>query len=125
MRQILAAAAESEVGSPVAEAGAMAEIVEEDAEHEGSGPVERVFSLIRPPRMRRMRGQRNVSFVPMKVREVVRLLERHGWREVRSKGSHRQFKHPHLPDVITVPGTDGIELSPGTLNAILKKAGLK
>jgi predicted RNA binding protein YcfA (HicA-like mRNA interferase family) len=63
--------------------------------------------------------------MPMKVREVVRLLERNGWREVREKGSHRQFTHPRLPDVVTVPGKDGIELAPGTLNAILKKAGLK
>jgi len=27
--------------------------------------------------------------------------------------------------VITVPGNEGKELAPGTLNAILKKAGLK
>lgn len=27
--------------------------------------------------------------------------------------------------VITVPGNEGTELAPGTLNAILKKAGLK
>jgi predicted RNA binding protein YcfA (HicA-like mRNA interferase family) len=26
---------------------------------------------------------------------------------------------------VTVPGNDGKELAPGTLNAILKKAGLK
>ena len=50
----------------------------------------------------------------MKVREVVQLLERNGWREMRSRGSHRHFKHP-----------DRKELAPGTLNAILKKAGLK
>jgi predicted RNase H-like HicB family nuclease len=28
------------------------------------------------------------------VREVIRLLERNGWAEMRSKGSHRHFKHP-------------------------------
>ncbi len=27
--------------------------------------------------------------------------------------------------VVTVPGNEGKELAPGTLNAILKKAGLK
>ena len=63
--------------------------------------------------------------MPMKVREVVRLLEKQGWRELRSKGSHRHFKHPYERLVITVPGNDGKELAPGTLNAILKKAGLK
>jgi len=32
--------------------------------------------------------------MPMQVREVVRLLEAHGWKEMRTKGSHRHFKHP-------------------------------
>jgi predicted RNA binding protein YcfA (HicA-like mRNA interferase family) len=41
------------------------------------------------------------------------------------KGSHRHFKHPDQPFVITVPGNEGKELAPGTLNVILKKAGLK
>jgi predicted RNA binding protein YcfA (HicA-like mRNA interferase family) len=44
---------------------------------------------------------------------------------MRSRGSHRHFKHPDQPMVITVPGTEGKELAPDTLNAILKKAGLK
>lgn len=63
--------------------------------------------------------------MPIKVREVIRLLEQQGWIEVRSKGSHRHFKHPDRPWVITVPGSDGKELAPGTLNAIMKRAGLK
>ena len=63
--------------------------------------------------------------MPMKVREVVRLLEQNGWVEIRSKGSHRHFKHPTQAFVITVPGNPGKELATGTLNAILKKAGLK
>ncbi|MGD0498783.1 MAG: type II toxin-antitoxin system HicA family toxin [Bryobacteraceae bacterium] len=61
----------------------------------------------------------------MKVREVIHLLEKHGWLEMRSKGSHRHFKHPNQPLLVTVPGNEGKELAPGTLNAILKKAGLK
>jgi predicted RNA binding protein YcfA (HicA-like mRNA interferase family) len=48
-----------------------------------------------------------------------------GWTLERSKGSHRQFKHPGHSAVITVPGNDGKDLAPGTLNNILKKAGLK
>lgn len=66
-----------------------------------------------------------IGLMPMKVREVIRLLETHGWVEMRSKGSHRHFKHPGQACVITVPGSDGKELAPGTLNAILKKAELK
>ena len=64
--------------------------------------------------------------MPIKVREVIRLLERQrGWVEMRSRGSHRHFKHPNQAFIITVPGNDGKELAPGTLNVILKKAGLK
>ena len=63
--------------------------------------------------------------MPMKVREVIRLLERHGWVEIRSRGSHRHFKHPNRAFVVTVPGNQGRELPPGTLKSILKKAGLK
>ena len=61
----------------------------------------------------------------MKVREVIQLLEKNGWVELRSKGSHRQFRHPENAQVITVPGALGKELAVGTLNSILKKAGLK
>ena len=63
--------------------------------------------------------------MPMKVREVIRLLETNGWRLDRSRGSHRQFRHPANPMVITVPGNEGKELAPGTLNDILRRAGLK
>jgi len=68
---------------------------------------------------------RTICLMPMKVRDVIRLLEQHGWVEIRSKGSHRHFKHPNHAAVITVPGNEGKELAPGTLNAILKKAELK
>ncbi|MGA2772175.1 MAG: type II toxin-antitoxin system HicA family toxin [Bryobacteraceae bacterium] len=45
--------------------------------------------------------------MPMKVREVIRLLETHGWVEMRSRGSHRHFKHPNEALVITVQGNEG------------------
>jgi predicted RNA binding protein YcfA (HicA-like mRNA interferase family) len=62
--------------------------------------------------------------MPMKVREVIYLLQKRGWVLMRIRGSHRNFKHPQHPDVITVPGNDGQELAPGTLKDILKKAKL-
>jgi predicted RNA binding protein YcfA (HicA-like mRNA interferase family) len=61
----------------------------------------------------------------MKVREVIRLIEDDGWRHVRTRGSHRQFNHPIKRGVVTVPGKPNDELAPGTLNNILKQAGLK
>jgi predicted RNA binding protein YcfA (HicA-like mRNA interferase family) len=61
----------------------------------------------------------------MKVRALVRLLEQQGWRLVRIRGSHRQFKHSVFPGTLTVAGKPSAEMPPGTLNAILKQAGLK
>ena len=61
----------------------------------------------------------------MKVRDVLRLLEADGWYQVRMRGSHRQFKHSAKPGLVTVPGHLGDELAIGTLNNVLKQAGLK
>ena len=58
-----------------------------------------------------------MGLMPMQVREVIRLLEKHEWVEMRSRGSHLHFKHPNQALVITVPGNEGKELAPGTLNA--------
>jgi predicted RNA binding protein YcfA (HicA-like mRNA interferase family) len=41
------------------------------------------------------------------------------------RGSHRQFKHSHKLGRVTVPGKPSDDLAPGTLNSILKQAGLK
>jgi predicted RNA binding protein YcfA (HicA-like mRNA interferase family) len=61
----------------------------------------------------------------MKVREIMRLLDNEGWYEVAMRGSHRQLKHPSKPGRVTVPGKPNDTLAPGTLNSILKQAGLK
>ena len=61
----------------------------------------------------------------MKVRDVLRLLHRDGWILVATRGSHRQLKHMAKPGRVTVPGKPGDYLAPGTLNSILKQAGLR
>jgi predicted RNA binding protein YcfA (HicA-like mRNA interferase family) len=61
----------------------------------------------------------------VKVSEVLRRLERDGWRLVATRGSHRQFKHDDKAGRVTVPGKPSDDLAPGTLNSILKQAGLK
>jgi predicted RNA binding protein YcfA (HicA-like mRNA interferase family) len=61
----------------------------------------------------------------MKVRQVLVLLERDGWHLVRTRGSHRQFKHPRKPGLVTIAGKESAELARGTVNSILKQAGLK
>ncbi len=63
--------------------------------------------------------------MPPKIRDILDWLKDDGWVEVAQKGSHRQFKHPHKPGRVTVPGKPGDDVPPGTLNSILKQAGLK
>ena len=61
----------------------------------------------------------------MKVGELIRLLEEDGWRLIRTRGSHRQFKNPRKPGTVTVAGKPSLDVPPGTLSSILKQAGLK
>jgi predicted RNA binding protein YcfA (HicA-like mRNA interferase family) len=61
----------------------------------------------------------------MKVREIVRLLEKEGWVLVATRGSHRQYKHATKPGRVTVAGKPSDDIAPGTLNSIFKQARLK
>jgi predicted RNA binding protein YcfA (HicA-like mRNA interferase family) len=61
----------------------------------------------------------------MKVNEVLRLRGDDGWFLVATRGSHRQFKHTTKAGRVTVPGKPDDDLAPGTLNSIMKQAGLK
>jgi predicted RNA binding protein YcfA (HicA-like mRNA interferase family) len=60
----------------------------------------------------------------MRVRQVVRLIEADGWRLVRQRGSHRQFKHATRPGRVTIAGKDD-DVKAGTLASILRQARLK
>jgi predicted RNA binding protein YcfA (HicA-like mRNA interferase family) len=60
----------------------------------------------------------------VKVRDVIRVLERDGWRLVRIRGSHHHYRHASKSGVVTVPGSGNDDLSPGTLRSIYKQAGL-
>lgn len=61
----------------------------------------------------------------MTKREVLNLLDRHGWIIVKGgKGSHTKVKKGN--QTIIVPGHNlGDELKLGTLQQIFKKAGIK
>ena len=61
----------------------------------------------------------------MKVRDIIKLIEQDGWYLARTRGSHRQYKHPNKSGLVTVPGKPSDDLAPGTLDSILKQAGLK
>jgi predicted RNA binding protein YcfA (HicA-like mRNA interferase family) len=53
----------------------------------------------------------------LKPREVIALLERLGFREVRQRGSHKQFNHPDGRRT-TVPVHKGRDISPTLLRQI-------
>jgi len=53
------------------------------------------------------------------------MLEEDGWFLARTRGSHRQYKHPTKKALVTVPGNRNDDLAPGTFNSILKQAELK
>jgi len=59
----------------------------------------------------------------LKTREVVARLERLGFREVRQRGSHKQFRHTD-GRVTTVPVHQGRDISPTLLRQIARDIGL-
>ena len=61
----------------------------------------------------------------MKVREVIKMIEKDGWYIVRTRGDHRQFKHPFKQGRVTISGNPGRDMPTGTLNSVLKQAELK
>ena len=60
----------------------------------------------------------------MKVKEVIKLIEKDGWFLVRVRGSHRQYKHQVKRGLVTVAGKSSLDIPIGTLKSILKQAGL-
>ena len=61
----------------------------------------------------------------MKVKEAIKLVEGDGQFLVRTRGSHRQYKHSEKKGLVTIPGKMKDDLAPATMNSILKQAGLK
>ena len=60
----------------------------------------------------------------MRIRDVIKLIEADGWRLARTKGSHRNFKHPFKTGLVTIAGRPDLDLHPKTLKSILKQAGI-
>jgi predicted RNA binding protein YcfA (HicA-like mRNA interferase family) len=61
----------------------------------------------------------------MKARDIIRLLEADGWFEARSKGSHRQFKHPTKAGLVTVPVHGANDVPLPVLASIERQSGVK
>ena len=61
----------------------------------------------------------------MKIRELIKQIEKEGWFLVRVKGSHRQYKHHRKKGLVTISGHLRDDIAKGTLNSVLKQSGLK
>jgi len=62
--------------------------------------------------------------MPMKIKEIIRLLEADGWRLKRTTGSHRHYSHPSKPGLVTIAGKPSATLKEKTEASILRQAGL-
>ena len=60
-----------------------------------------------------------------KVKHLIKFIEGDGWNLHRTKGSHKHFKHPIKPGIVTVPKQLNVDIRLGTLNSVLKQAGMK
>jgi len=61
----------------------------------------------------------------MKFNELVRLLEREGFKLIKEKGSIRYYGKPGLERLIRIDSHGSKEIPMGTCQAILKAAGMK
>jgi len=61
----------------------------------------------------------------MKFSELVRLLERSGFKVIREKGSIRYYGKPGIDKLIRIDYHGSREIPTGTCDTILKAAGLK
>ncbi|MBF0294145.1 MAG: type II toxin-antitoxin system HicA family toxin [Magnetococcales bacterium] len=60
----------------------------------------------------------------MNTTDLIKKLQDDGWRLARVSGSHHQFKHPVKSGLVTVSHPQK-DIKIGTLQAILKQAGVK
>jgi predicted RNA binding protein YcfA (HicA-like mRNA interferase family) len=42
--------------------------------------------------------------VPVKVRDAIKRIEAVGWTLARTRGSHRQYRHPERSGLVTIAG---------------------
>ncbi|MBI2423454.1 MAG: type II toxin-antitoxin system HicA family toxin [Candidatus Hydrogenedentes bacterium] len=60
----------------------------------------------------------------MDSRTIIQILKGDGWQLKAVKGDHHHFDHPIKPGKVTVPHP-AKDLKKGTVNSILRQAGLK
>lgn len=61
----------------------------------------------------------------VKVRDAIKAVEAAGWELARTRGSHRQYRHPERAGLVTIAGKPSGTLHPKTWATIIKQAGLE
>lgn len=61
--------------------------------------------------------------MPLKVREIIKMVESDGWSLARTRGSHRQYVHPTKRGVVTIAGNPSADLPRGTERSIPEADG--
>ena len=56
----------------------------------------------------------------MNAKDLIKKVEKLGWKQVKSNGGHRKYKHPKHKGLIVIPFHSGQDLTPGTLHQIEK-----
>jgi predicted RNA binding protein YcfA (HicA-like mRNA interferase family) len=59
----------------------------------------------------------------VKVRDAIKLVEGDGWELMRTRGSHRQYRHPIKPGLVTIAGMPSDTLHPKTWRASSARPG--
>ena len=67
---------------------------------------------------------KEVKQMPMKPKELIKLLKNNGFQEIGSNGSHRKLYNPQTNKTVIVPYHNK-DMKIGTEQGILKQAGLK
>jgi len=59
------------------------------------------------------------------VNELLKILKKGGWSLHEHGANHDKYRHPTKPGQLIIPRHGSKEMAKGTLNSILKAAGLK
>jgi predicted RNA binding protein YcfA (HicA-like mRNA interferase family) len=59
-----------------------------------------------------------------KVKEIIKILESHGWYLERIRGSHQQYKHPTIRKTVTVDGKPSEDVYVDNLKSMEKQSGI-
>jgi predicted RNA binding protein YcfA (HicA-like mRNA interferase family) len=59
------------------------------------------------------------------AKEIEKILLADGWHEVKSKGGHKQYKHPEKPGKVTLALHTGKKLSVNDIKSIERQSGIK